>query len=70
MPSLQEKGKDIGEFNPDFLFIVASYLFSVVQAWFESFDTKVRRVLPNFCPHLLKRLTCLVPNSGYHALLY
>jgi hypothetical protein len=53
MPSLLEKGKDIGEFNPDFLLIVASYLSSVVQAWFERFGTKVRRVLPNFCPNYL-----------------
>ena len=53
MPFFLEKGKDIGEFNPDFLLIVVSYLFSIVQAWFERFGTKVRRVFPNFCP------TCL-----------
>jgi hypothetical protein len=42
-----EKGKDIGEF------FYIGFLFVLGVRLGESFGTKVRRVLPNFCP------TCL-----------
>jgi hypothetical protein len=69
MPSLLEKGKDIGEFNSDFLFIVASYLSSVCRLGFKVLVQKLEEFSQIFA-HLLKRLICLVMKSGYHALLY